>query len=143
MGRVYNPDSAGKERNRLTRSVVLAIRQLMKQTEPDATSRDLAAFIALALLEIANTIDSSVTAWEKRGYWIKADRFRMEWAWSERLGKVMRQAVLEEDWATIAMTSAQIAQKLMSVEVPARHRLGEPWIGAWQALKKETQSTVR
>ena len=142
MSRVYNPDSAGKDRTRLSKAVVLAIRELMKQSEPDDSSRDKAAFIAIALTEIASTIDLSVTAWEKRGYWVKADRFRMDWAWSERLGKAMREAVLAEDWGAIAMTAAQVAQKLMSVEVPLRHRLGEPWIGAWQALKKEVRSTV-
>jgi hypothetical protein len=142
LGRVYNPDSAGKERSRLSRSVVLSIRQLMKQAEPDATSRDLAAFIALALIEISSTIDSSVTAWEKRGYWVKADRFRMEWAWTEKYGKIMRQAVIDENWADIAMTAAQIAQKLMSIEVPERHRLGEPWVGAWKTLRNENSSKV-
>lgn len=141
LSRVYHPDSVGKERTRLSKSVVLAIRELMKQNEPDDSSRDQAAFIAIALEKIASTIDLSVTAWEKRGYWVKADRFRMDWAWTERLGKEMRQAVLEENWAKIAMTAAQVAQKLMSVEVPQRHRLGEPWMGAWQAMKKEEQLT--
>jgi len=136
LGRVINPDSAGKERNRMSRGVVLAIRELMKQTQPDAHSRDLAAFIALALIEISKTIDVSVAAWEKRGYWVKSDRFRMDWAWAEKYGNAMRQAVLKDDWAAIAGTSVQIAQKLASIKVPQRHRLGEPWVGAWEALQK-------
>jgi len=136
LGRVINPDSAGKERNRMSRGVVLAIRELMKQTQPDAHSRDLAAFIALALIEISKTIDVSVAAWEKRGYWVKADRFRMEWIWAEKYGNAMRLAVLNDDWAAIAGTSVQIAQKLASIKVPQRHRLGEPWIGAWEVLEK-------
>ncbi|RPI22643.1 MAG: hypothetical protein EHM70_23520 [Chloroflexota bacterium] len=136
MGRVINPESAGKERNQLNRAVVLAIRELMKQNTVDDTSRDLAAFISLALLRISETIDTSVEAWEKRDYWIKADRFRMEWAWSGRLGHDMRQAVLAGDWAMVAMTAAQAAQKLMNVKVPIRHRLGTPWVGAWQELQK-------
>jgi hypothetical protein len=136
LSRVINPDSAGKDRNRMSRGVVLAIRELMKQTQPDAHSRDLAAFIALALIEISKTIDVSVAAWEKRGYWVKADRFRMDWAWSEKYGNAMRQAVLNDDWASIAMTSVQIAQKLSSIKVPERHRLGEPWIGAWDAIRQ-------
>ncbi len=39
----------------------------MKQTEITDKTRDLAAFIALALEAIASTIDTSVEAWEKRG----------------------------------------------------------------------------
>jgi hypothetical protein len=136
LSRVINPDSAGKERNRMSRGVVLAIRELMKQAQPDAHSRDLAAFIALALIEISKTIDVSVAAWEKRGYWVKADRFRMDWAWAEKYGNAMRQAVLTDDWAAIAATAVQIAQKLGNIKVPVRHRLGEPWQGAREALEK-------
>ena len=136
MSRVINPDSAGKERTRLCKSVVLALRELMRQSEPNETSRDLAAFMALALQEVFRTVEVSVAAWEKKGYWVKADRFRMEWTWSERMGKQMRDAVLQDDWATIAMTVAQLGGKLNSVDVPARHRLGTPWIGAYQHLVK-------
>jgi hypothetical protein len=109
----------------------------MRQTEPDARSRDLAAFISLALIQIAQTIDVSVEAWEKRGYWVKAERFRMEWDWAGRLGRAMKEALKKDDWGTIAGTSVQIAQKLMKVQVTERHRLGTPWVGAWQAFLKE------
>jgi hypothetical protein len=133
---VINPESAGKDRTRLSKSVVLALSELMRQTEPNDVSKDLAAYIALALLEIHSTVDSSVTAWEKRGYWVKADRFRMDWEWSASLGNKMKNAVLQEDWANIAMISVQVAQRLMSIQVPVRHRLGTPWVGAWQHLVK-------
>jgi len=136
LSRVINPEGAGKERNRLVKSIVLAIRELMCQSEPDEASRDLAAYIALALLQISETVEASVGAWEKRDYWVKADRFRMEWAWAERLGKQMRDAVLNEDWATIALTVSQVGSKLSHVDVPVRHRLGKPWVGAWGQLSK-------
>jgi hypothetical protein len=138
LGRVINPEGAGKERNRLVKSIVLAMRELMRQSEPDDHSKDLAAFIALALLEINETIESSVGAWEKKGYWVKADRFRMEWAWTERLGKQMREAVINDDWATIALVMAQVGGKFNNVEVAVRHRLGTPWEGAWQHLTKQS-----
>ena len=136
MGRVINPDGEGKERTRLTRAVVLALRELMRQTEPDKETRDLAAFIALALSAVSETIDTSVSAWEKRGYWIKADRFRMDWAWSEKYGRDMKQAVLEDDWGKVALTAAQVTEKLKDVKVPQRHRLGTPWVGAWDKLQE-------
>jgi len=137
MSRVINPDSAGKERTRLTRTVVLAVRELAHQTGPGAESRDLAAYIALALRAIADTIDVSVAAWEKRGYWVKADRFRMDWSWAGQLAEKMRAALSDEDWGTIAMLAAQAAQKLNKVSVSENHRLGKPWVGAWQAFKKQ------
>lgn len=135
MGRVINPETAGKERTRLTQAVVLALRELMRQSEPDQQTRDLAAFIALALDEVNSTIDASVGAWEKRGYWIKADRFRMEWDWAGKLSSTMRTALLEENWPVVAMTAAQVTEKLKDVKVPQRHRLGTPWEGAWDQMK--------
>ena len=134
MSRVINPDSAGKERTRLTKAIVIAIRELAKQTNPGEEVRDLAAFIALALLSITEGIDVSVAAWEKRNYWVKADRFRMEWAWAGHLGGKMKAAVLEDDWASVAAFSAQIAEKLGKVKVSDNHRMGQPWVGAWKQL---------
>jgi len=138
MAQVINPEGAGKERVHLARAVVVALRELMKQSKPDSESRDLAAFIALALERIGETIDLSVTAWEKRGYWVKADRFRMEWEWASRIGARMRQAVLAGDWGQVAESAGQAAQKLMGIDVSPNHRLGRPWVGAWDKLVKET-----
>ena len=136
MSRVINPDSAGKERSHLTKSIVIALRTLTKQADVNDETRDLAAFIALALLRIDATIELSVQAWEKRGYWVKADKFRMEWVWTKKMGEQLRTAVLGEDWGTVAMISAQVGQKLAKIKVPERHRLGTPWVGAYSILNK-------
>ena len=137
MSRVYNPESAGKERNTFTRGIVLALRNLMKQQETDALTKDLAAYVALSLGEINATVEASVSAWEKRGYWVKADKFRIEWEWTGGMSRTLKEALLKEDWATVAMTSAKIAQRLSSITVPERNRLGEPWVGAWKKLISE------
>jgi hypothetical protein len=134
LGRVINPDS-GKERTQLVRSVVLALRELMRQTETTAETRDLAAYIAHALGAINDTIETSVEAWEKRGYWLKADRYRMEWAWTGKLSQAIKQALEIEDWPTIAISAAQVAEKLRDVDVPKRHQIGTPWVGAYERLK--------
>jgi hypothetical protein len=137
MSRIINPDSVGKERTQLTKGIVLAIRELAKQNDPGPESRDLAAFIALALAAISDGIDASVAAWEKRGYWVKADKFRMEWLWAAQYGAKMRAAVLADDWAGVAMGMTQIAQKLAKINVPAGHRLGRPWVGAYKQLSSK------
>ena len=134
MSRIYNPETAGKERNRLTRAIVIALRELMRQPETNTTTRDLAAFVALALQNIAESIDPSVAAWEKRGYWVKADRFRMEWMWTGQFSEKLKVAILGDDWGTVAMLSAQIAQKFNKVVIAQNHRLGKPWVGARRQL---------
>ena len=134
MSRVINPDSVGKLRTQLIKGIVLSIRELARQTETGTETRDIAAFIALALKTISDGIDTSVTAWEKRDYWIKADKFRMEWLWAGSAAEKMRVAVLSEDWASVATLSAQIAQKLAKVQVSENHRLGKPWVGSFKQL---------
>ena len=136
MSRIINLESAGKERTRLTRTIVLAVRELARENGPGAESRDLAAYIALSLRAIADTIDVSVAAWEKRGYWVKADRFRMDWLWAGQLAEKLRVALLNEDWGIVAALAAQSAQKLYKVNVGENHRLGKPWAGAWQELQR-------
>ncbi len=137
MSRVINPDSAGKQRTKLSKSIVLALRQLARQSDTGGETRDLAAFIAAALAAISQGIDASVAAWEKRGYWVKADRFRMEWAWAGPISEKMRSAIAADDWATVAMLAAQIAEKLNKIQVTDNHRLGKPWEGAYQRLTEK------
>lgn len=134
MSRVINPESAGKERTQLSKAIVLAVRELAKQKDVTNEARDLAAFIALALKNISEGIDVSVAAWEKRGYWVKADRFRMDWVWTGQVADKMKVAIFTNDWGTIAMLMPQIAQKFNKIEVSDHHRLGKPWVGAFKQL---------
>lgn len=134
MSRVINPDSVGKERTRLSKSIVLCIRELAKQGSVSSETKDMAAFIALALQSISDGIDVSVAAWEKRDYWVKADKFRMEWIWAGQAAMKMKDAVLSDDWASIASLIPSIAQKFNKVMVSENHRLGKPWMGAYKLL---------
>jgi hypothetical protein len=134
LSRIIQLDGVGKQRKKMTKEVVLAIRELMRQDEINELTRDLAAFITLRLRSIYETIDLTVAAWEKRGYWVKADRFRLDWAWSGSLAQKMQDAIQIEDWQQIAILSAEAAQKLKNVQVSERHRLGEPWHGFWKKL---------
>ena len=137
MSRVINPDSVGKQRTRLTKSIVLALRELARQKDTGAETHDLTAFIVVALRAVSEGIDASVAAWEKRGYWVKADKFRMEWAWTGPLSEKLKAALATEDWASVAMLSAQIGQRLGKIQIADNHRLGRPWDGAYKRMKTE------
>ncbi|MBC8335066.1 MAG: hypothetical protein H8E29_07370 [Anaerolineales bacterium] len=124
----------------MTRAVALAVRELAK-TNPSSNNarqlseaRDLAAFIALALEVVAETIEVSVVAWEKRNYWVKADKFRMEWRWAGNLAREMREAVLKDDWVNVAKIAMQVAVKLQKIKISDKHRMGRPWEGSWERL---------
>ena len=116
-------------------ALLLTPTALYAQDSPDPTGPD-----PLALEEIAGSIDASVEAWEKRGYWVKADRFRLDWEWAGSSAAKLRSALAIEDWGSVAMAAVTIAQKLGKVTVPVRHRLGTPWVGAYQSLKKQTKT---
>ena len=142
MSRIINPNSAGKERTKMTRALALAVRELAK-TDPTRNAgqlneaRDLAAFIALALGIVEETVEPSVLAWEKRNYWVKADKFRMEWRWAGKLAAEMKTAALNEDWANVALVAMQVAMKLQKIKISDKHRMGRPWQGSWGKLVNE------
>ena len=136
MSRVINSESAGKDRTRLTKVVVIAIRELLRQKEPGDLSRDLIACILMSLDGIYETVDASVEAWEKRGYWLKADRFRMDWQWTKLLADQMRPLVLAENYGELIPLMVQVLQALDNVKVSDNHRLETPWTGAWAELNK-------
>ena len=134
MSRVINPDGVGKERNRLMKALAIALRELVQHNRSDSHARDLAAFMVFVLDGIAATIERTVAPWEKRDYWLKADKFRMEWAWAGKLAAELRSAVLDEDWPEIGAVLAQLGPFTQSVKLGKTHRLGTPWEGAWEKL---------
>ena len=111
----------------------------MRQSTVDKTTRDMVAFVILALREMASGIDNSVEAWEKRGYWVKADKYRMTWLWTGEMSKKLTQAYQQDNWKKIADFLAEVMGKFMTIKVSDRHRMGKPWLGASQ----EFENTLR
>jgi len=140
LSRVINIESAGKERTLLSRHILLAIRELSQSNHDPVKSRDLVAFIILALGQIAQTIDGSVAAWEKRGYWVKADRFRMEWGWTQVKSDQLYKDLQNQNWDAIIKQVIQITQKLSAVKLPTRKTVVEPWKDAYRLLMRESET---
>jgi hypothetical protein len=140
LSRVIHIESAGKDRTLLSRHILLAIRELGQSNDDLVKSRDLVAFIIIALGQIVQTIDGSVAAWEKRGYWVKADRFRMEWGWTQVKSDQLYKDLQNQNWDAIIKQVIQITQKLSAVKLPVRKNVAEPWKGAYNLLMRETKS---
>lgn len=134
MSRIIQLNGSGKQRDLLVRSIVLTLRELASSNEVSASTRDQAAYISLALQSIYESIDPTVAAWEKRGYWLKADRFRMEWLWTGETANQIKQALFRDDWGAVASACARISTRFDSTTLPKRNRLGTPWVGAWERL---------
>lgn len=140
MGRVIKTENVATDRTRLMKAMAIAMRELIAKQGFDSQARDLAAFMVFALDGVTQSVERSVQPWEKRGYWVKADRFRMDWAWTEPTANKLRHALLADDMGGIAEGIAGLAQRLQSIEVPAKHRLGTPWVGAWEKLNAAKSS---
>jgi hypothetical protein len=83
MSRIIHTEAPGKVRNQHRRTIAEALRRLSQKSQLDDEVQDLAALIIFSLHGMADTIDRTTDAWEKRDYWMKAERFREEWRWLE------------------------------------------------------------
>jgi hypothetical protein len=135
--RIIKTTTPGKERARLSKAIVITIREFMRQKGPDESTKDMVAFIILALEEIAGGIDKSVAAWEKRGYWVKADKYRMDWIWVAPKAKVLRQAFANEDWVAISSSLVDLMGRFSDIKVSDKHRMGKPWVGAFEEYQSD------
>ena len=136
MTRIIKTSTPGKERVQLSKAIVVTIRAFMQQKEPNQETKDMVAFIILALEEIAAGIEKSVAAWEKRDYWVKADKYRMEWRWTGEIAKKLRQAFIKDNWGEIASLLMEIMGKFNNIKVSPRHRMGKPWIGTMKKFQE-------
>jgi len=136
LSRLVNPDGIGTQRARLMKAVGLALRKLAGRTVVDDESRDLAAFIVLALREINETVDTACQAWERRDYWLKADQFRRDWAWASLNADKLERLVLEGRWQDLALAVPDLVVHLNKVTLPKRNTLGTPWLGAYAQLRE-------
>ena len=137
MSRVVNPDGIGKQRGRLLKMTTLALRTLAVRSRVDDETRDLVAFIALALNEVHETIEVTCGAWEKRDYWLKADQFRRDWAWAGKTAAKLERVVLGDEWPNLAPLMPDLAKHLEKVNLPKRNTLGTPWLGAYAQLREQ------
>ncbi|MEY3149919.1 MAG: hypothetical protein RLY92_146 [Chloroflexota bacterium] len=142
MSRLIKHESAGKLRTQLCKAAGLTLRELAAKTQVDDATRDMAAFVALCLREIDATINESVVAWEKRDYWVKADRFRLEWQWAGHLSAVLTRALLENNAELLREQLLKIGARLHAIKLPQRNTGGEPWHGALQRLR-DTAGSAR
>jgi hypothetical protein len=123
----------------MMKGVALALRQLASRSQVDDETRDLVAFMALALNEVHANVDTTCQAWEKRDYWLKADQFRRDWAWAGKTADKLERVVLGNQWQNLAELVPTLAKNLEKVNLPKRNTLGTPWVGAFSQLRRERE----
>lgn len=140
MSRVINPNTPGKERNQCRRTIAELLRRMSRKAEIDAEARDMAAAIVYRLRRIDDTVDETTAAWEKRGYWMKADRFRRKWEWARESAANLDDVLRNEAWDLLPGLLAELFPRFADVQVKKMTRPPAHWQGAFQELMKEPPS---
>lgn len=134
---IHTQGTPTTQRNRLRRSVAEALRRLMEKPRFDDESKDLTALIVYALREIGENINQSAEAWEKRDYYLKADRFRREWEWTGPMERLLTAALMDRQWNDLPPLFAQLIVQFQDITVNKLTRGSELWDGAYERLVAE------
>ncbi|OGT27279.1 MAG: hypothetical protein A2Z17_00985, partial [Gammaproteobacteria bacterium RBG_16_66_13] len=132
MSRVIRIQAAHRGRQQVLQAMALALRAAASSQAGSADERDILAFLEACLAEVSRSADETATAWEKRSYWLKADRFRQDWLWTDTIGKCLRQALTAADFERARGCGMELAMHLRQVRAPTSRAQSRPWAGAWE-----------
>lgn len=140
MSRIVNPDSTGKQRNQLRRTIAEMLYHVMQKAgkgELDDDVRDMLATVVFSLREIDEGIEQSAQAWENRDYWMKAEELRNRWHWAGMYGDELGGVLLQDNWASLPPLLTKIHDKFKDVKVTKFTRKASDWKGAYARLMRE------
>lgn len=137
MGNVVNTDSPSKRREKILRliSTMLEISDFGHDNAEE--NKDKMAFIYLSLNEIDKTITETVRPWEKRDFWLKADKFREEWNWVKAALAMIDEKLTKKKWEELEQEIVFIKSKLIGVEPMKRMSNSKFWTGAFDTYKNQ------
>jgi hypothetical protein len=137
MSRVININNPNKIRNQNRRTIAEILRRLMAKPTLDGEARDMAAQIVLCLQEINNANEQTISAWEKRGYWMKAERFIREWEWSREMAYNVDDVIRNEAWDLLPRVLMDLAPYFADISIKSMTRKPDTWRAALKYLLKE------
>lgn len=134
MSRVVAVDNVGTQRQRLRRTIAEALRHLMAKRDLDNEAQDLAALIVFSLREIDAGIEQTMAAWEKRDYYLKADRFLQEWTWVTPAADDLEKALRQGNWERLPAALAGLLGHFSDITINRMVRSKELWAGCYERL---------
>ncbi|MFP3896713.1 MAG: hypothetical protein ACLFV5_07760 [Anaerolineales bacterium] len=134
MARVINLRDPGKLRHRARRTIAEILRRLTSKPTLDVEARDMAATVVFCLRDIAKTIEVTTTAWERRNYYLKADRFRLQWEWVTPTAENLCDLIIKERWKHLPGELAELASHFSDIRVARMTRDASTWQGNYQRL---------
>ena len=134
MARVINTNSPGKRRNAHMRTIAEILRHLSQQREYNQQTKDMVAMLVFCLRGIDQTVEESIRAWEKRGYWKKADDFQQKWWWSSLMADAIEKLLRDANWDEIPETMIKLYPHFANIQINRMTRDPADWDGAYIRL---------
>jgi hypothetical protein len=97
----------------------------------------MAALLVYLLREINEGVEQTVLAWEKRGYWMKAERFVRQWEWTAEFAANIEDVVRNAAWELLPELLADLFSRFADIEIKSMTRKPIIWQDAYQKLLAE------
>jgi hypothetical protein len=140
MSRIISTQGPGKIRSQHRRTIAEALRRLSQKPQLDDEAKDLAALIIFSLHAIADTVEQTTDAWERRDYYLKADRFREQWRWLEPMTDELSGIVGGNSaglWEQLPDALARLMAHFADIKVKQMTRKPALWAGAYERFIQE------
>jgi len=98
--------------------------------------------IVFLLREIHEGVEQSARAWEKRDYWMKAERFLREWTWTAEMAANMEDVIRNDAWDLLPELMADLFPRFADIQIKKMTRKPTLWRGAHQRLLAEPPSEL-
>ena len=134
MSRVIKIDNPTKRRNANQRTIAELLRRLSQKNTLDEDAKDMAAAIVFALRDISEGVEQTVVAWEKRDYWMKAERFLREWEWTGEMSANLEDVIRNDAWDLLPGLLADLFPRYSKMQIKTLTRKPDTWHGAHRQL---------
>ena len=134
MSRVIHVDNPGKRRNAARRSVAEILRYLSRKSAIDDEAKDMSAALVFLLTEIKGTVDESAAAWEKRGYWMKVERFVRDFEWIPEAAANLDDIIRHNARDLLPELLADLSPRFDDINIKTMTRKPTEWRGTYARL---------
>jgi hypothetical protein len=134
MSRVINIDNPSKRRNHNRRTIAELLRRLSQKSKMDGDAKDMIATIVFSLRDISAGVEQTALAWEKRDYWMKAERFVRQWEWTIESAANIEDVIRNEAWDLLPELLADLFPRFADIQIKTMTRKADTWRGAYNKM---------
>jgi hypothetical protein len=87
-------------------------------------------------------VDQTVQAWEKRDYWMKAERFVRDWDWLEETAVNLEDVIRHDAWDLLPELLSDLFIHFSDIKIKKITRTSSAWQGAYKKLLAEPPSEL-